>query len=107
MPVTKDANPRNVLKGVALVISPPIIQSWAHISTTPTHTNIPAEKALNVPMAMMVAGSLPLKWLSMPVPNAIPAGVMKAKIDPRKSFLRRHTVDVYLHAVSGAQGDSA
>jgi len=64
----------------------PCIQSLANISTSPTHVKIPAESASSVPMAMMVLGSLPLKWSSVPIPMAMPIGVISAKVPHMRSF---------------------
>ena len=61
----------------------PVIQSADHISTTPTHTRIPAEKASRMPMARSVSRSEPLNWSSTPMPMAMPMGVTSAKAPAR------------------------
>lgn len=92
------AIPRKRLKPAVAVVrkldseSSPPIQSWAHISTMPTQTRIPAEKASKVPIPIRVLGSLPLKLRRTAIPINIPRGVMKAKASAIKHLLRRPIV---------------
>lgn len=70
MPNIIDTKAAIVFHSPARSSGPPCIQSRDHISTNATHERIPADNASNVPMAMMVDLSLPLNWLSTPIPMA-------------------------------------
>lgn len=69
--------------------SGPWNHSTNHISATPTHSKIPALKALSVPIAIKVEGSLPLKEERTPMPIAMPIGVVTENALPRMAFFKK------------------
>ena len=69
--------------------SGPWNHSTNHISATPTQSRIPALKALSVPMAIKVEGSLPLKEERTPMPMAMPMGVVMENAPPRMAFFKK------------------
>jgi hypothetical protein len=82
-PATKHRKQMPALRGPACA-SGPWNHSTNHISANPTHNKIPALKALRVPIAMSVEGSLPLNDERTPIPIAMPTGVVMANAAPRR-----------------------
>lgn len=87
-PATRLKKQMATFKGPACA-SGPWNHSTNHISATPTQSRIPALKALSVPMAIRVEGSLPLKVERTPMPMAMPMGVVMEKAPPRMAFFKK------------------
>jgi hypothetical protein len=87
-PATRLKKQIATLRGPACA-SGPWNHSTNHISATPTHSKMPALKALSVPMAIKVEGSLPLKVERTPMPIAMPMGVVIENAPPRMAFFKK------------------